>query len=397
MFRWLRQAAMLTWLNVRTLPNRPGSSIVAVIGIAAVVGVFAGVLSMASGFQRTVAGTGSEQTAIVLRDGSTTELTSGLGLEQTRIIAGAPGVALDESGDPIASAELFVIVDVEKKSTASSVNVALRGVQPGGFDVRRNIEIVEGRAFEPGKYELLVGRGAQREFYGLELGNTLRFGQTEWTVVGVFEAGGSVFESELWTDVRVLQPAYRRGNTFQSVRVKLEDAPDSFERFTTALNDDPRLEVVVSTEQAFYAEQAKPTSDFIRFVGYPLAFLMAIGAIFAALNTMYSSVSTRAKEIATLRALGFGPTAIAFGTLAESAVLGLFGGIVGGALAYFGMNARTASTLDQSFSQVIFNFAVTPDLLSQGLIAALVVGLIGGLFPAVRAARVPVATALRGL
>ncbi len=395
--KWLRQAVMLTWLNIRTLPNRPGSSAVAVIGIAAVVGVFAGVLSMASGFERTVSGSGSEDVAIVLRDGAGSETMSGISFEQSRLIAGAPGVARDASGEPIASAELFVVVDVTRRSTETSVNAALRGIQAAGTAVRPQIDILEGRMFEEGKYEIVVGRGARSEFAGLEIGSTLRLGQTEWTVVGIFSAGGSVFESEMWADARVLQPAYRRGNTFQSVRVRLEDSPTAFADFSQALEDDPRLEVDAQTERQFYVEQAKPTANFIRFVGYPLAILMAIGAIFAALNTMYSSVSTRAGEIATLRALGFGPTAIAFATLIESAVLGLIGGLAGGAIAYFAMNARTASTLDQSFSQVVFNFAVTPDLLAEGLIAALIVGFVGGLFPAIRAARVPVASALRGL
>lgn len=394
--KWLRQVFALTFLNVRTLPQRPGSSAVAVVGIAAVVAVFAGVLSMANGFEQTVAGTGNDDVAIVLRDGSTTELTSGLSLEQTRIITGAPGVLRDSDDEPVASAELFVIVEMTKKSTSSSANVALRGIQPRGFQLRKRAEITQGRAFEPGRYEIVVGRGAQNQFAGLELGNSIKLGQTEWTVVGVFDDGGSVFESELWCDVRVLQPAYRRGNFFQTVRAQLT-GPDSFDAFKAALEADPRVEVDVFTERAYYAEQAEGITTFIRFVGYPLAMLMAIGAIFAAVNTMYSSVSTRAREIATLRALGFGPSPIALATLVESAVLGFLGGILGGGLAYFGMNARTASTLDQSFSQVVFNFAVTPELLVQGLLAALVVGLIGGLFPAVRAARVPVAVALRGL
>lgn len=395
--KWLRQVVALTTLNIRTLPQRLGSSAVAVVGIAAVVAVFAGVLSMANGFERTVAGTGSNDIAIVLRDGSNTELTSGLSLEQTRLVAEAPGVMRDADNEPIASAELYVIVDLKKKSTASSANAALRGIQPHGIALRRRMELIEGRPFEPGKYEIVVGRAAMNQFEGLELGNRIRFGQTEWTVVGVFADGGSVFESELWSDVRVLQPAYRRGNTFQTVRAQLVDA-DSLAIFEAALEADPRLEVDVFSERAYYAGQAEPVTNFIRFVGYPLAFLMAIGAIFAAINTMYSSVSARAREIATLRAIGFGPSPIAIATLIESGVLGFFGGILGGAVAYLGMNARTASTLDmQSFSQVAFNFAVTGELLLQGVVAALGVGLIGGLFPAVRAARVPVAVALRGL
>ena len=395
MAKLLRQCVALTWLNVRTLPQRPGSSAVAVVGIAAVVAVFAGVLSMASGFEKTVAGSASPGTAIILREGVTTELTSGLGLEQTRIIADAPGVARGEDGQPIASAELFVIVDLKKKA-GGNANAALRGIQPGAYAVRDGLEIIEGRALEPGRNELLVGRAAAAQFEGLDVGSSMKFGQTEWQVVGVFAANGSIFESELWSDVKVLQPAYRRGNTFQSVRVKLDSAA-SIDEFTSVLASDPRVQVDVRSEQAYFAEQAEPVVRFIRLVGYPLAILMAIGAIFAALNTMYSSVSARAREIATLRAIGFGPIPLALATLVESAVLALLGGVLGGAVAYVGLNGYTGSTMDQSFSQIVFNFAVTPELLRQGMVAALVVGLIGGLFPAVRAARVPVATALREL
>ncbi len=395
MLKILRQCVALTALNIRTLPQRPGSSAVAVVGIAAVVAVFAGVLSMAAGFEKTVAGSGATDTAIVLREGVTTELTSGLDLEQTRIIADSPGIRRGADGQPVASAELFVIVDLKKKS-GSMANAALRGVQPGAYEVREGIQIIEGRAFQPGRNELLVGRGAASQFEGLTVGSTVKSGQIEWQVVGVFAAGGSIFESELWTDAKVLQPAYRRGNSFQSVRVKL-NSPGSIDELRAALAGDPRVQVDVRSEQAYFADQAEPVVRFIRLVGYPLAILMAIGAVFAALNTMYSSVSARGQEIATLRAIGFGPVPLALATLFESALLALIGGVLGGALAFLGLNGYTGATMDQSFSQIVFDFAVTPDLLRQGLLTALVVGVIGGLFPALRAARVPVATALREL
>jgi len=262
----LRQCAALTALNIRTLPHRPGSSAVAVVGIAAVVTVFAGVLSMATGFEKTVAGSGSTDTAIVLREGVTTELTSGLDLEQTRIVADAPGVKRGADGRPVASAELFVVVDLKKRSTGATATAALRGIQPGGYAVRDGIQIVQGRAFEPGRNELLVGRAAQAQFEGLDVGSSVKFGQTEWQIVGVFEAGGSVFESELWSDVRVLQPAYRRGNRFQSIRVKLE-SPESLATLRAALEDDPRVQVDVLAEKAYFAEQAEPVVRFIRLVG----------------------------------------------------------------------------------------------------------------------------------
>lgn len=391
-----KQIAAVTWLNLRNLPQRVGSSVVAVVGVAAVVLVFAAVLSMAKGFERTMISAGSDDTAIIMRSGSTSELNSGLSNEQTLIIAESPGV-LKDGDSAIMSAELYVVVDVKKKSNDSDANVPFRGVQPGAFEVRKNVALISGRMFEPGKNEIIVGRSAQQEFAGLDTGTSIRFGQTEWNIVGAFEADGSVSESELWTDVRVLQSAYRRGNSFQSVRVKLqsEAALDDLE---AALEADPRINPDVMSEKEYYSSQAAPLSQFIKLIGYPLTILMAIGAVFGALNSMYSSVSVRGKEIATLRALGFGPLSILVSTMIESTILALVGGVLGGAIAYLAFNGFQVSTLNgASFSQVVFDFAVTPDLLIDGLKAALIIGAFGGLFPAIRAARLPVAQALREL
>ncbi len=392
----IRQIGAVTALNIRNLPQRLGGSMVAIVGVAAVVLVFAAVLSMAAGFERTMLSAGSEQTAIVMRAGATAELNSGLSNEQALIVSNAPGV-LRDGDEAITSFELYVVVDIRKKSTNADANVPLRGVQAGAFDVRDNIRIVEGRTFEEGRNELVVGRAAQQEFIGLDVGSKIRFGQTVWEVVGVFDAGGSVSESELWTDLRVLQNMYRRGSSVQSVRVRLE-GPGALETLRTALADDPRIDVDVRSERDYYAEQAAPLSQFIRIVGYPLTVLMAIGAVFGALNSMYSSVSVRGKEIATLRALGFGPFPVLVSTIVESTLLALAGGIVGGRVAFVAFNGFRVSTLNgASFSQVVFDFAVTPDLLSQGLVAALIIGVVGGFFPALRAARLPVAQALREL
>ncbi len=378
------------------MPQRLASSVVAVIGVGAVVGVFAGVLSMASGFEKTMLSAGSEGTAVVIRAGSSSELSSGLSNNQVQVIANAPGVLRDDDG-PVMSAELYVLVDLAKKSNNSEGNLPLRGVQDGAIKVRDNISIVEGRIFETGKNELIVGRAAQQTFVGLDVGSLIPFGLTEWTVVGVFDDNGSVSESELWTDVRVLQSIYRRGNSFQSVRVKLE-APDAIDSFTENLKEDPRIDPDVYTEKEFYSQQSESLATFIRLIGYPLTFLMAIGAIFGALNTMYSSVSARGKEIATLRALGFGPLSILVSTIIESATLAVLGGVLGGGLAWLFLNGYTVSTLNgASFSLVVFDFAVSPDLLVQGLIAAVIIGLVGGLFPAIRAVRIPVSVALREL
>jgi putative ABC transport system permease protein len=332
----------------------------------------------------------------MLRAGSTSELSSGVSNEQVQIIANAPGVAKDD-GAPVISAELYVVVDVNKKATGQSANVPLRGVQQGAFLVRDKISIVDGRNFEPGKFELLVGRGAQAQFEGLEIGTVLPFGTTEWTVVGVFEDDGSASESELWADVRVVQDAYRRGNSYQSVRVKLESV-ESMDALDAALEQDPRIDVDIYDEREFYSEQSEQMATFIRALGYPVTILMAIGAIFGALNTMYSSISARGKEIATLRAIGFGPLPILVSVVIESGLLALVGGIIGGGLAFLFLNGYTVSTLNgPSFSQVVFDFAVSPELLVRGLNAALIIGLIGGLFPAIRAVRIPVAVALREL
>ena len=394
--RTLNQIFAVTLLNLRNLPQRVGSSLVAVIGVAAVVLVFAAVLSMAKGFERTMISAGADDTAVILRSGSTSEMSSGLGYDQTLLVANAPGVLKD--GDAaVVSAELFVIADVRKKSNDKDANVPFRGVQPSAFDVRRGARIIEGRMFETGKNELLVGRKAQAEFAGLDVGSTIRFGSTEWAIVGVFEAGGGISESELWTDVRVLQSVYRRGNSFQTVRVKLE-SPESLETLEANLKEDPRIDPDVYSERQFYSDQAEGLTQFIKLVGYPLTILMSIGAIFGALNSMYSSVSVRGKEIATLRALGFGPFSVLVSTIVESTLLALVGGLIGGAIAFLAFNGFQVSTLNSaSFSQVVFDFAVTPDLLVDGLRVALIIGIIGGFFPAIRAARMPVAQALREL
>ena len=393
---WMQQIIAVTALNLRSIPQRLGASLVAVIGVAAVVGVFAGVLSMANGFQKTMVAAGATDTVVILRAGSTGEMASAVSAEQIQIVSTAPGVR-SNGGTPEVSGELYVVVDVAKKSTNEAANVPLRGVQPGGFGIRANMSIIEGRRFETGKNELVVGRNAQRQFVGLEVGDTIPFGVTEWTIVGVFEDDGSASESELWADVRVVQATYRRGNSFQVVRAKLK-SPDDIEQLKAALDADPRIDVDVFNEREFYSDQSRAMTYLINFVGYPLTILMSIGAIFGALNTMYSSISARGKEIASLRAIGFRPLSILVSVIIESGTLAVIGGLIGGGLAWLFLNGFTVSTLNAaSFSQVVFDFAVSPELILQGLIAAIVIGLVGGLFPAIRAVRIPVAVALREL
>lgn len=391
---WLRQAAAVIAVNLKSLRERLGSSAVAVLGFAGVVGVFIAVLSIAEGFRHVMASTGDDVTAIVLRSGSDTEMTSILGLDEFRVIEQAPGVARGSEG-PLASGELFVVIDLQKRSTGTSANAPLRGVGPAAFEIRPEVRIVEGRKFRPGANELIAGRAAASQFEGLELGNTLRLGENTWTVVGIFEADGNLAESEAWTDVRVLQPAYRRGSSIQSVIVRL-DSPASMRTFRDALTADPRLDVDVTPLNEFYAAQSRVLRTLIQVLGNLIALLMAVGATFGALNTMYSAVAARTREIATLRALGYRAGPVILSVLAESLLLALLGGLLGGGLAYLVADGYQTATLNwQSFSQVAFRLQVTPALLISGIAYALVMGLIGGLFPAWRAARLPVAEALR--
>ena len=393
---WFSQVVVVTLLNLRTLRQRLGSSAVAIIGIAGVVATFVAVLSMAEGFRKTMATTGSPDTAIVMRSGSDSEMVSILSRDDVRIIADAAGVRRGADG-PMASGELFVIVDLLKKPSNTTANVALRGVSAAAFEVRPNVRIIEGRAFQSGRNELVVGRGASSQFAGVELGKTIRWGQNEWTVVGIFDAGGTMSDSEIWCDVGVLQPAYRRGTSYQTVYAKLESA-EAFTTFKDALTTDPRVTLKVQRETDYFAEQSQMISTLITTLGSIIALLMGIGAVFGAVNTMYSAVSSRTREIATLRALGFGGGAVVVSVLAESVMLALIGGIVGGSLAYVGFNGFETSTINwQTFSQVAFAFAVTPRLIVMGVVYALAMGLVGGLLPAIKAARMPVVSALREL
>jgi putative ABC transport system permease protein len=393
---WLTQIVAVSALNLRSLHQRAASSAVAIVGIAGVVIVFVAVLSIAEGFRKVLVSAGSDDTAIVMRAGSDTEMTSGLALEETRIVKDAPGVRRNDAG-AVASAELLVLVDLDKKGAGTPANVPMRGVQPAAFAVRDEVRLVEGRLFEPGRSEVIAGRAAAGQFEGLEVGRTLRWGEAAWTVVGIFEANGTVAESELWADAGVVQPAYRRGNSFQAVYAKLE-SPAAFETFKNALTADPRLEVKVQRETAYYEAQSQQLSRLIETLGYLIAVLMGIGAVFGAVNTMYTAVASRAREIATLRALGFGAGAVVCSVLTEAMILALVGGTIGGLLAWVGFNGYQTATLNwQTFTQTAFAFAVTPALLVQGLTSALVMGLLGGLLPALRAARLPVVTALREL
>jgi putative ABC transport system permease protein len=393
---WFSQIGSITKFGLLSLPQRRGAAAATVIGIAGVVAVLVGVLSIAAGFRHAMAVSGSPDGAIVLRSGADSEMVSGFGRDETRVIANTPGIARTAQG-PLASAELFVIIDLPKRSTGTDANVPLRGVEPAALLVRDNLKIVRGRMFEWGKDEVIVGSGAAQEFAGLDVGSNIQVGRYQWPVVGVFSANGSAAESEIWTDAKVLQAAYHRGDSFQSIYVKL-DSPGSFQGFKDSLTSNPQLSVQVIRQSDYYAQQSETMTLLITILGYIIAVLMAVGAVLGALNTMYSAVAARTREIATLRALGFGGGAVVVSLMLESLLLALAGGVIGGALAYFAFNNFHTSTMNfQSFSQITFAFRVTPELLVRGVVWATVIGLIGGLFPAIRAARLPIASALREL
>jgi len=391
---WILQVVNVTRFSLQSLPARAGSALTSVFGIAGVVAVLVGVLSIAEGVRAMVASSAGDDNVIVLRGGSDSEMMSGLGGDDVEIIADAPGLARSEVG-PVASSELFVIINLPKRSTGTDANVPLRGVTRAAFETRGRLEIVEGRPFTWGLNELVVGVGAAREFSGLDLGGSLEVGGELWPIVGLFTAGGGIAEGEIWADAAVVQGAYRRGNSYQSVYARLA-SPASFNQFKDALTTDPRLNVKVQRASDFYAAQSTALRGIVVGLGSLIAALMGLGALFGALNTMYTAVSARSREIATLRALGFHSGPVVLSVLFEALLLAAVGGLVGGSLAWLAFDGFQAATINfQSFSQIAFSFKVTAGLLVSGIVYALLIGLIGGLFPAIRAARLPVATALR--
>lgn len=382
------QIAAVTSINLRSIPQRWGMSLATILSIALVVGVLLGFLAMANGFRATVSGTGSENIAVLLRSGSQAELNSGFGRDTVRLIETAPGVARDVEGNAILSAELYVITDATKRSTGNDASLSLRGVDEMAPRLRENFEIVEGRMFAEGSNEIVVGEGVIREFSGFDLDTTIRMGPNEWRIVGIFSTGGSVFDSEIWADIGTVQNLYNRGASYQSIRVQLDGETGLTELQEYAENE-PRLDLDVETEKEFFAQSAGGLSNLIMYLGWPLAIIMAVGALAGAWNAMYASVDSRVREIATLRTLGFSGFAAFVGTLVESLMLAFIGGLVGALITYFVFDGVSASTMGGSFTQVVFSFAVTIQSVISGVILALVVGLFGGFFPALRASRVP--------
>lgn len=393
---WLTQIVHITVINLRNVPSRLGTSLVVVVGIAGVVGVLVSVLAMAEGFRHTLASTGRDTRVIMLRAGSDSELASGVARDQAMLLANLPGIARDTGGRPLATAELMVMVDLPRRGQTDPNNVPLRGVQPAAFAVRDEVRLVEGRHFERGVREVVVGRKAAAQFAGLEVGSRIAFRDSDWTVVGIFETGGDVHESEIWADVEVAMSAFRRTG-FQSITATLADGSEAgLAAVRDSVRRDPRFSISVLREPEYYARQATVLSTLINVLGYGVGAFMAIGAVFGALNCMYSAIASRQVEIATLRAIGFAGTPVVVSVMIEALLLALLGGVVGGALAYLYCDGASLSTLNfNTFSQVAFDFRVTPRLLAEGLLWALLIGAAGGLLPAVRAARLPVTVALR--
>ena len=392
--RWIYQLYTVCALNLGNLKARLDSSLVAVIGFTGVIMVFVAVFAIRDGFNSTLRESGSLDVAVVLRGGAGAEVNSVLGVNDAKQIAEAPGIQTSASG-PLASDELLVQLSMPKLDSGTDANVPFRGVDPNAFLVHEKVRVVEGRNFQPGLNEVIAGLRASHEYKGLHLGDTIHSGPYQWKIVGLFDDGG-VYSSEVWGDITVMQAAYKRGSSMESVYAKLS-SPDSYQQFKDFLTSNPQLTVSVDRETDFYAEQSKAMNAFITYAGAFIAFLMGIGAIFGAVNTMYNSVSSRAAEIAMLRALGFGRSPVLMSVLVEGMLLGLVGGIVGGALAYLLFNGIETSTMGSNFAQIAFSFRVTPRLLVRGAIYALLMGLLGGLLPAVRAVRMPIASSLRQL
>src|ERR1700737_41752 len=382
--------------NVRSVKARWTSTIVAVAGIAGTVGVFIAMLSLARGFRATLVSSGSADNALITRAGATSEMTSGIPIDSVKIIRDAAGIAPGPEG-PLLTQEAVLMAPIPLISTGTDANVELRGVSPNVLSIRSNIKIIEGRLFQPGLSELIVGKNARSTYSGLTLGNTLALGSAHWQVVGIFDAGGSAFDSEVWGDAHLLNGAYKRPDPISQSFTGPPTSPAALQQLKDSLTSDPRLNVDVVREIDYYSKQSTRMTTLVTILGGSVAGIMAIGAVFGALNTMYSAVAERGREIATMRALGFGAAAVVISFSIEALLIAFVGGVIG-CLSVLRLNGLTTSTMNfQTFSNLAFAFKITPELLVKGILFALTMGLIGGLLPAVRAARLPVATALREL
>ena len=383
--------------NFRSIRARWTSTIVAIVGIAGTVGVFVAMLSLARGFKATMVASGSAGNALVMRAGSTSEMMGGITLDSIKILQDKPGVAHDASGGALVTQDVVGVVALPLISTGTDSNVQVRGVSPNVLQIRTFVRIAQGRMFQPGLTELVVGSNATKTYGGLTLGNTVNFAGGKWKVVGIFDAGGSAFDSEVWCDSRILNQVLQRpSNIFQSATVHLT-SPAEFQAFKDAVIADPQMTVDVSREIDYYTKQSTTVTKLITYLGGIVAIIMAFGAVFGALNTMYSAVAERGREIATMRAVGFSSWNVILSFLFEALVISIIGGIIG-CIVVIPLNGFTTNTMNfQTFSNLAFAFKITFDLLVMGVIFALVMGVLGGLLPAIRAAVQPVAVALREL
>ena len=387
-----RLAIAASQMGVASLPQRWGASAVIVVGIAGVVGVLVALLAMAEGFEATLSTTGNDASAIVLRGGSQSETNSIITRDQIPLIGDLAGIARGKDGRPLVSPELSQVVNMVTKADGTDANAQLRGVGPNAWELRPQVRVIAGRRFNPGMRELVVGQGAKQQYVGLEVGNQVELANNLWTVVGTL-ASGDAHDSELWADSETVANTYRL-TAFQSVTTKLA-GKDGFAQLKAAMAADPRLKLDVDTTEHYYSRQSENLTQFLKILGIVIGTIMAIGAVFGALNTMYAAVAGRAREIATMRAIGFRGLPVVVAVILETMLLALLGGVIGGAIAWIVFNGYTAATLGSNFSQVMFQFKVSPELLWNGLKWALGIGLVGGLFPALRAARLPVTEALR--
>jgi putative ABC transport system permease protein len=384
---------LITNYNLRSMIVRKGTAAMTAGGIAMVVAVFVMTLAIAQGFKATLVASGSLDNAIVLRKSATAETVSAVLRSDVPIIESLPQVARGSDGRPLSSPELVTIIALPRQTDNQPANVPVRGVGPRAFDVRDTLKIAEGRRFTPGTREINVGRLALGRFKGLAVGSDVRFGSTIWKVVGVFTADDAAFESELWGDIDLMQPAFQREG-YQSLTVKLADR-SMFDSFKAAVEGDPRLYLEPHRELDYYAEQSRAMTTVIRVFGTFVTLILSIGAMFGAMNTMYAAVAYRTREIGTLRALGFSRFRIVTAFLAESIALAVVGGVIGCILALPVHGLSTGTTNFSSFTEVAFKFRITPALMVGGVIFSAVMGAVGGLLPAIRAARIPVARALR--
>lgn len=381
----LNQCGVVIRMNIASIPQRLLMSIATIIAVAVAVGVLLGLSGLSAGFRATLDGTGSDDVAIILRGNSQSELNSVVLRDQIRLIDAAPGLARDKDGKVLSSAELYIIVDGVKKSTGTKANLPFRGIEPNGLLLRKGVSIVKGRMFQPGSNEIVIGQSLLTQYSGFELNKKIRLGGNVWQIVGVFSAGGSAFESELWADTLVVQSQFNRGTSIQSLRVKLT-SPAAFDALEKFLKADPRLNLEAKREKDYFRSQTGGTITLIRFIAAPLGIIMAIGALAGALNTMYSSVDARAQETATLRIIGFSGFAAFVGALAEALMLALLGAVVGVAFCFLFFDGATSSSLSQGFTQVVYAIKITPALLVQAAIMAIIIGVVGGVPPALRAA-----------